>query len=126
MNRTKRFYISGPITGHDPGMVQMDFENAENRLHREGIESVINPFNSIGRMGRVVEKSLTRHTERDTLTHDEFMQVCLTALQLCGAMLLLPGWRSSSGCCIEVGAAVAWGLDLYELSEDGTIQGATL
>lgn len=126
MRTDKRFYVSGPITGEDPGMVQMAFENATDRLRREGVDSIINPYDSIGRMGHVSEDYMHQHIERDTLSHDEFMRVCLAALQLCGALLLLPGWRGSSGCCIELGAAVAWGLDLYEYKEDGSIQRARL
>lgn len=80
-----RIYISGPITGTTD--YKERFAAAEEKLKANGYE-VVNP-------ARVTE-SLP-----ESLTWDECMLMCVTALQLCDSIYMLKGWRDSMGAKME-------------------------
>ena len=85
-----RIYISGPITNVPD--YKEKFARAEEKLKKEYPEAkVINP------------------TVLDVmpLTYDEFMDVDLLLLDMCGAIYMLAGWEKSRGACIEYGYAMA-------------------
>ena len=80
-----RLYISGPITG--VRNYKDIFRRAKIRLVSEGYE-VVNP----AEMTEVVGEGFT---------YDEIMQIDLSLLQLCDAVVQLPGWERSRGANIE-------------------------
>lgn len=75
-----RVYISGPITGTDDYMER--FEVAERYIKSLGFE-VVNPAKVNAQMPE--------------LTHDEYMQMCMTMLELCDAIYMMNGWEDSKG-----------------------------
>lgn len=105
-----RVYISGPITNTRPGEARQKFADAETFLRGRGYDT-INP-----------EKCLRSLT----LKHDEYLTICYPMLNLCDAILLLRGWRSSVGACIELGMAMALGKRIYEIDERGTFRRFTI
>ena len=76
-----RVYLSGPITGKKNYMKH--FAAAEKSVKKEGHE-VINPAKNAHVMPR-------------TTTHEEYMRVCLAQLDCCDAIVMLEGWKESSG-----------------------------
>lgn len=101
-----RFYLSGPITNEDPGMAQFNFQKGEEAVRKHGDE-FINPESAL----------------RDIkLKHDQYIPINLAMLAQCDAILMLQGWRGSTGACIELGAALAYGVKVYELNENNRIK----
>ena len=49
------------------------------------------------------------------LTYDEYMELDLMLLDMCGVIYMMNGWEKSKGACIEFGYAVA--KELIILSE---------
>ena len=77
-----RIYISGAITGTDDYTER--FERAERKLRERGETEIINPAK--------VCASLP-----GTLTHEEYMKICLAMLSLCDEVYLIPPWTDSRG-----------------------------
>ena len=48
------------------------------------------------------------------LTYDEYMNLDLQLLDMCGAVYMLDGWEKSKGACIEYGYALAKDLIVLE------------
>ena len=86
-----RIYISGAITGTDDYMTR--FERAERKLRERGETEIINPAK--------VCASLPR-----TLTHEEYMKICLAMLSLCDEVYLIPPWTDSKGVRQELKFAI--------------------
>ena len=97
-----RIYISGPITGNNSA--RRDFAHAERMLRRAGFKDVINPEAILHRL---------------SLTHTQYLHICKSLVDVADVMLLLHGWRKSTGACMEVGFAMSKGIDIYELDENG-------
>ena len=76
-----RVYISGPITGTKGYLSH--FGAAERALKSKGFE-VINPTKN-------------SYAMPSTATHKEYMKVSLAQLSCCDAILMLDGWKKSSG-----------------------------
>lgn len=92
-----RIYISGPITNVPD--YKDKFEQAEKKLkvmHPDA--EIINP---------TVLSALP-------LTYDEYMDLDLQLLDMCGAIYMLGGWEKSKGACIEYGYALAKDLIVLE------------
>lgn len=93
-----RIYISGPITNVPD--YKEKFSKAEQKLKEMHPEAdIINP---------TVLSDLP-------LTYDEYMDLDLRLLDMCGAVYMLHGWEKSKGACIEYGYALA--KDLIILNE---------
>ena len=86
-----KIYISGAITGTDDYMER--FERAEQKLRERGETEIINPAK--------VCASLPK-----TLTHEEYMKICLTMLSLCDEVYLIPPWTDSKGVRQELEFAI--------------------
>lgn len=80
LDEQARVYISGPITGTEDYMER--FEVAERYIKSLGFE-VVNPAKVNDQMPE--------------LTHDEYMQMCMTMLELCDAIYMMNGWEDSKG-----------------------------
>lgn len=93
MEDRMRVYISGAITGTDD--YEERFEKAEQELLKRGFE-VINPVK--------VNKNLPK-----TATHSEYMHISYALMDLCDAVYSMPGWKKSTGACMEFGYGVAKG-----------------
>ena len=78
-----KIYISGAITGTDDYMAR--FERAEQKLRARGETEIINPA---------------------TLTHEEYMKICLAMLSLCDEVYLIPPWTDSKGVRQELEFAI--------------------
>ena len=91
-------YISGPITG------KKDYKNvfmeAEKKLRMGGCE-VINP----AEIADLFPKSFR---------HGDYMDIDLALLDKADAILMLPGWVNSTGCCMELGYAKAKGKVVFK------------
>ena len=93
-----RIYISGPITNVLD--YKEKFERAEQNLKAKYPDAeIINPT--------VLDKL--------PLTYDEYMELDLKLIDMCGAIYMLNGWEMSKGSCIEFGYATA--KELIILSE---------
>lgn len=79
-----RIYISGPITGTEG--YRERFEAAEKMINAAGYVA-INP-EKVNRQLPVVE-------------HKDYMLTSIAMLQMCDAVLMLPGWKESRGCVME-------------------------
>lgn len=89
-----KIYISGAITGTDDYIER--FERAERKLRERGETEIINPAK--------VCASLP-----ETLTHEEYMKICLAMLSLCDKVYLIKPWADSKGVWEELKYAIDTG-----------------
>lgn len=92
-----RIYISGAITGTTDYMRR--FRIAEMIFEERGLD-VVNPA------------KLCSSLPTD-FRHEEYMKVCLAALDSCDAIYMLTGYENSKGAMIELGYAKGKGLKIY-------------
>ena len=97
--KQKTIYISGPITGIPGAFSAAQFARAERDLRDIGYRKIINPRFMFAGTG---------------LSYDVIMKHCLDLVCSADVVLLLPGWRNSRGSRMELGAAYARGLPIYE------------
>ena len=86
-------YISGKITGND--YAEDMFKTTEDYLSRKYDEMIINPY-------RV-------NAQLPKLSHDEYMQICFSMIDLCNKVYFMENWRESCGASQEMGYAIAKG-----------------
>lgn len=96
MEKKKKVYISGPITGTKDYMSR--FSTAHLSLARQGY-SVVNPA--------MVNAMLPEDT-----TYDEYMDMSFVMLDMCNSVYMLDGWENSKGACMEFERAVNNGLEI--------------
>ncbi len=99
-------YIAGPITGLPLSESAAAFHRGEVMLGLRGYD-VINPR---ARLDGV------------NVSHDEAMRICQTLLKASDVVVMLPGWRKSSGATMEVGMALAYGLPIYEMTPSARLK----
>lgn len=88
----ERVYISGPITGRDRDEVCRTFMEAEQQLRAVGYCRIVNPVRlAVFRWPRLYR----------LLGYNLTLLYCLWRLTRCHRILLLPGWRDSTGACVE-------------------------
>ena len=96
-----RVYISGPITGVPD--YRTNFKKAEQSLKDKGY-SVVNP-------AAIADVLPT------DMTYEEYMQHDLFLLDMCGAMVMLPGWHTSIGANREYGYALGRDITVLDLKD---------
>lgn len=85
-----RLYLSGPISNDSEYLTK--FNEAQAYFMNEGYE-VVNPANMCFVM--------------QGMAWEEYMQIDLELLEICDALVQLPGWESSLGSQREYGYALA-------------------
>ena len=78
-----KIYIAGPITGTPD--YQQHFADAEQRLRGAG-HVTMNPATLALNEG---------------FEHADYMHICFAMIDICDWVLMLRGWRSSKGACME-------------------------
>ena len=91
----KKIYIAGPMTGYD-NFNRDEFNSAAEKLTSKG-HVALNPA-----------------ILPDGLSQAEYMQICISMLQMCDGILLLKGWKKSAGARAEYALAKKLELDLFE------------
>ena len=97
----KLIYISGKYGGKEENKIDMEcairyFREYEGCVDREYISPI------------TAYSFLYNETE-----YLEGLDCCLTLLDKCDKIYMLPGWEDSTGACIEFGYAKATGKDIY-------------
>ena len=98
MDRPKRIYIAGPMTGL-PEHNFPAFYAAADRL-RQGGWDVVNPAENFG--------------GRTDLPRSAYLRADVAALTQCDAIALLPGWEKSAGAALEAALAAEIGLSFFD------------
>lgn len=98
----KKAYLAGPITSNVNFMVQ--FQQNQTFLETLGLD-VINPA------------ELTARLPKSHLKRKNFLDLGSVLIHMADFIVLMPGWKQSSGCRMERGIAEAYGLPVIELSE---------
>jgi hypothetical protein len=98
-------YLSGPIS------FDKDFKDkfalAESKVASKGYH----PINPV-----VIGETLKKHLGRDP-SYEEYLREDFRALLDCQIIIMLPGWKNSTGAMREHDLALWSGLDVIELSE---------
>ena len=98
MNKVKRVYISGPITGVDDA--KEVFANKANELKSKYPDAkIINP---------------TEIILPDFCTGDDYMVLCMHLLKSADGICMLSGWMESKGARTEYDYAVSHGISIEE------------
>ncbi len=93
-----KLYIAGPITGVED--YKERFAEAEEALKAKG-HTVMNPA--------ILPEGFEHH---------EYMHICLPMVEVCDAVVLLPGWTESKGARAEFVHATGQGMRKYFDVED--------
>lgn len=95
-----KVYIAGPMTGL-PDYNRPAFNAAAKILSQCG-EIVLNPA-----------------VLPDGMRHEEYMTICLAMVEVCDAVMLLPGWEQSVGAQMEHKRARELGKEVIEIEVTG-------
>lgn len=96
-----KIYVSGPVTGVKGYLARF----------RDCIRKIESRFPD----NDVINPALVCYPLPDSTSHDEYMEICLRLLGMCDTIVMMDGWRGSTGACIEYGYAMARELNvLYE------------
>ena len=97
----QRIYLSGPITGIAD--YHQRFEKAKVELVAAGYNNIANPAELDG----VINEG----------KYDEYMSLCMSLLDMCDVVVMLPGWKESFGANREYGYALAKNKLIFELED---------
>ena len=96
-------YISGPMTGIE-NYNYPEFIRVANSLKQLG-EKIINPV------------EICSHLDGKSASWQDYMDICLPAVDKCDTIYLLKGWQRSKGAKLELFRAMEKGLDSILQSE---------
>ena len=105
MNRKKRLYLAGKITGLPEEEYQIKFKSAANAYESLGFE-VCNPAHFVKQEGFHL------------FPWETIMKECLTRMFLCDGVVLLYDWQNSKGACIERDLAIKLNIPIFYPHED--------
>lgn len=97
----QRIYLSGPITGIAD--YHQRFEKAKVELVAAGYKNIVNPAELDG----VINEG----------KYEEYMSLCMSLLDMCDVVVMLPGWKESFGANREYGYALAKNKLIFELED---------
>lgn len=97
----QRIYLSGPITGIAD--YHQRFEKAKVELVAAGYKNIANPAELDG----VINEG----------KYEEYMSLCMSLLDMCDVVVMLPGWKESFGANREYGYALAKNKLIFELED---------
>ena len=97
----QRIYLSGPITGIAD--YHQRFEKAKVELVAAGYKNIANPAELDG----VINEA----------KYEEYMSLCMSLLDMCDVVVMLPGWKESFGANREYGYALAKNKLIFELED---------
>ena len=97
----QRIYLSGPITGIAD--YHQRFEKAKVELVAAGYKNIANPAELDG----VINEA----------KYEEYMSLCMSLLEMCDVVVMLPGWKESFGANREYGYALAKNKLIFELED---------
>lgn len=94
----KKIYISGPMTGIED-FNREAFMKAEWNLMEMGYsqEEIVNP---------------ARFPFREDGDYNIMLEICLAMMRDCKTIYMLDGWEESKGACMELGFALAKGMEV--------------
>lgn len=101
-----KVYISGPITGHADYLEEFAHTEREVIALFDGHVEIINP----AKIGERLP---------DSTTWEEYMKLDYILLDMADTIYMMPGWRESTGACIEYGYAYAKGKKILKAEEKG-------
>lgn len=114
-----RYYLAGPMTGY-PLHNFPAFEAAANLLREAGLQ-VRTPVEIDQEIGvlevlRFEDGSIKDVVLLPSYSYEKCMAADLLAIEMCDAIILLPGWNRSKGAKRELAHAIQWGLEvkIYE------------
>lgn len=97
----QRIYLSGPITGIAD--YHQRFEKAKVDLVAAGYINIANPAELDG----VINKA----------EYEEYMSLCMSLMEMCDVVVMLPGWKNSLGANREYGYALGKDKLIFELED---------
>jgi len=100
-------YLAGPYTADSPELVEANVNAAidvQVALMESGF-AVFCPHTNYGH-------------DRADIDYVRLMHLCFKHLENCDLIVLLPGWEKSRGACMELGYAIAHGLEFYFWPQD--------
>lgn len=97
----QRIYLSGPITGIAD--YHQRFKKAKVELVAAGYKNIANPAELDG----VINEG----------KYEEYMSLCMSLLDMCDVVVMLPGWKESFGANREYGYALAKNKLIFELED---------
>lgn len=97
----QRIYLSGPITGIAD--YHQRFEKAKVDLVAAGYTNIANPAELDG----VINKA----------EYEEYMSLCMSLMEMCDVVVMLPGWKNSLGANREYGYALGKDKLIFELED---------
>lgn len=107
MDKPKKIYVSGPITGMINKNAEL-FESTTQKL-RDLDYDVINPL------------ELDEPNKDTELTYEDYLARDLVELVGCSALCLLPGWEHSYGARIELAVANALNMPVFRFEGEDLI-----
>lgn len=102
-----RIYLSGPITGREEDYIERFAAAQKEALEKHPGAELINPAKVMQHMG-----------DHAQLTHQNYMDVSLTLMDMCTHVWLMDGWQDSAGCGAEVMYALETGKEILYDPED--------
>ena len=97
-----RIYIAGKITGLDN--YRDRFDKKQKELENKG-HTVINPTGLYDILG-------------DGFSHNEYMKICFSLIDLCDCIYLLANWRDSKGAIMELEHGLRRGIEVRKEEEE--------